>query len=97
MKLLQKLIGLLWPKYKRRQQMIAWLTLEGWEPKVKYLSSTCQVKILVREKQVVRTDSNEIHAAVFDCPTPCIAWAAYSLAELGHLSVMAEWANARRK
>jgi hypothetical protein len=30
--MLKKFLCLVWPKYRRNQQRIAWLILEGWEP-----------------------------------------------------------------
>lgn len=94
MGLLQKLFGLVWPKYKRRQQMIAWLTLEGWEPKIMYRAKGYEYPSLICGKHYLQGDNLGV-SDVKNAGYPFIAatWGIFSTADLNHLVVAVGWAK----
>lgn len=58
--MLRKFLCLVWPKYRRNQQRIAWLILEGWEPFGFEGWARTELYGLIRDKKCIRPHSSHV-------------------------------------
>lgn len=79
---------------KKRQHAIAWLTLEGWEPKVDYRSQTGYYNkaILVRDKLFLEGDDTSAKDIRFVMGIVIAgSWDIFTTRQLLHFVVVANW------
>lgn len=100
MNFFQKALCLLYPPYKKRQQMIAWLVLEGWEPKMIYASPDDQYHVIARDGCHIHWDSNRLYDERDINPSSPIVpsgWGGFKNRTLKHFVFIATWAKEKRK
>ena len=95
--MIHKILCLLVPGYRKRQQRISLLAMEGWSPRSIYLGDGYYRNILVRGGEYVHPRytytqlTDDIEGPVFDT-----TWDSVSNDDLGHFMIVVNWSKEKR-